>query len=999
MKTIHDRFHELEERIAFLEEEVQRLQSDKDTNSLSTAKNVTEESLISGMFADSDRMANDMSAITAHVPSAFDAVPKQVPTVENTPQAPVNPAISASQASLNSALPNASTPHSVPLPPNASAPRSPRPPFVPQGGGTPVHASTPFVPQNASAAHNVPVPPHIVGGSTVAAKHIPFQGKTVLTGGRPANPNGVLNTIREQKDGESLVGKYILGALASLLVFIGAASFLAIVWNRISPVGRVSIIGVSGFVLTGIGLKMSLKKVGPIPSILLGTGSGLMYIAILSASLVFHLFDHTYSGILCALWTILLILSYRYTKLFFTVVIAFIGSYVNLCFELNYTDSIPDTWLILLYVTATCSVMLLTLRQSKTLQYCLTIVFSLFSYLTLFLNLAFIYNAYTYYMILGLIVLAIFLLKNLLYYTAQAKAIQPFYLVLSLISSLVLAIFVAGSLREAFELDLLQILLILFAIHLVQLLAVPRLYPRLVRPLNIYYGLVLYLCMIGLHYDRLDIMTGASAMILFFLVHKKVSNVEVEPILVTVILAVDIILLYSSESSLRLLFVIANTVLLFALPIICKNWLNRFFVKNFSMVYLLFACRIIAYSNGFWTRWYLYSKEFATSAMAIWHILSVIALATLYLTNYFKIRVSTEDVPQNKPKLLLVNYFGLIAATIAFFLIGADKMNIRYSPLEWTNQSLALSTLAVSLLLSVIFWKHGRDSKDLLLTEGFLLLVRYLFYSGNGVWNLVFAISHFALLLLMIYMPRKEGTLSHTFIPKNATLIILILSYFSFSNQFVEWFPALQNIKDLAPAMAMALAAATLYTVYQTKYFGAKDDVLWIDEKAGLRVRYDMGIYLYALALYLYGIIILNLTSGNIAKVILTISLLATALLQTHIAFSHRKEITALEAAWTVIQYLALTWSCIHAIMSLPPESVIYSVSGLLLAVVAIYVGFKINISIIRHFGLGISLLMVAKFILVDLSGENSITRVLAFVVGGVLCFLISVIYNRLSKS
>ncbi|MDD5935188.1 MAG: hypothetical protein PUC65_06475 [Clostridiales bacterium] len=44
--------------------------------------------------------------------------------------------------------------------------------------------------------------------------------------------------------------------------------------------------------------------------------------------------------------------------------------------------------------------------------------------------------------------------------------------------------------------------------------------------------------------------------------------------------------------------------------------------------------------------------------------------------------------------------------------------------------------------------------------------------------------------------------------------------------------------------------------------------------------------------------------------------------------------------------------------------------------------------------GLVLTIIMVAKFILIELNEENSITRVLALAVGVLICFGISVIYN-----
>ncbi len=801
--------------------------------------------------------------------------------------------------------------------------------------------------------------------------------------------------LRKKKDGESLIGKYIIGALASLLVFIGAASFIAIVWHKISPEMKVFIIGLSGFILTIIGLKTSLKKTGPIPSILLGTGSGLMYIAILSASLAFHLISHWSSSLFCALWTILLILSYCYTQLFFTVIIAYIGSYVNLLFELKYIDLETDAFLIFTFITAISMIIIYTLRKSGKIRYGIGIALSALSFLTLFLYLDFLNVQIEFYKVMTAIVVAIFLLKNLLYRLAQVESIPSFYLILSFLSTAVLSILLTEYWRIIFDLTVLQILFILFAVHFIQIFSAPHLYPNIFKSLNVYYGLILYLCTILIHYKCLDLFSGATVMAIFFLLQKKIWKVPVEPILIAGMLALDTILFFITGSSWKLVFVVTNTLILFALPKLSEKLQHRLSFRNFSMILLLFACKIVGDALPKWVmETYKIYGDISMIEMSLWHMLSVLALILLYRIGYFKFDKETEkDIPMKKG-YPLQNYYALLIVAAIFFIVGAINLNIEYSLNSLPELTLAFTTLVVSLLQSRIIWKHGNENKELLKVEGIWLLVRYILYSGNGVLNLIFACGHFALLF---YILKKSEPPIRVLFTKNLTLIILLLSYFSFSEQFVSWF----NINDIAPAIGVLLAIVTLLTIYSLKYFSKDDEEVLTNGKTkySLSCRYYHGLYFCAVALYFYGIFVINTTNGAISKVILTLSLLATALLQTHISFSNQKKIPSVVACWIVLKYLVLTWSLINAFLALPAESVIYSVSGLLIAVVSIYAGFKVSVTMIRHFGLGLALLMVTKFIFVDLSGENSITRVIAFVVGGVLCFIISIIYNKLSKT
>ncbi|MDF2822577.1 MAG: hypothetical protein K0R15_3025 [Clostridiales bacterium] len=56
-----------------------------------------------------------------------------------------------------------------------------------------------------------------------------------------------------RKFGEAVVGKYIIGALASLLIFVAAISLISLVWNKMSPELKLSLLVAIGLILTTIG--------------------------------------------------------------------------------------------------------------------------------------------------------------------------------------------------------------------------------------------------------------------------------------------------------------------------------------------------------------------------------------------------------------------------------------------------------------------------------------------------------------------------------------------------------------------------------------------------------------------------------------------------------------------------------------------------------------------------------------------------------------------------
>lgn len=162
----------------------------------------------------------------------------------------------------------------------------------------------------------------------------------------------------KRKLNEALVGRYIIGALASLLVFVGAVSLVALFWKDLTPQMKLGILVTAGSVLTAVGLIRIKKFNNPITSIILGTGSGLLFISILAANLAFALISSTTAYLLAGIWTILFLLIYGYTRTFFTTLIAYIGSYIAMGMGLYMAASSTDLVVVIVFTIAVILVML-----------------------------------------------------------------------------------------------------------------------------------------------------------------------------------------------------------------------------------------------------------------------------------------------------------------------------------------------------------------------------------------------------------------------------------------------------------------------------------------------------------------------------------------------------------------------------------------------------------------------------------------------------------------
>lgn len=100
-------------------------------------------------------------------------------------------------------------------------------------------------------------------------------------------------------------------------------------------------------------------------------------------------------------------------------------------------------------------------------------------------------------------------------------------------------------------------------------------------------------------------------------------------------------------------------------------------------------------------------------------------------------------------------------------------------------------------------------------------------------------------------------------------------------------------------------------------------------------------------------------------------------------------------AIYISIKYTLLLITTLYSLDSI---SSLYSIGFLIFAIIAIVIGFRNSIKEFRIYGLILSLFSIVKLILIDISYDNPILRALSFFVCGILCFVISFIYNKLEK-
>ncbi|MDU0349504.1 hypothetical protein, partial [Actinomyces sp. MRS3W] len=98
------------------------------------------------------------------------------------------------------------------------------------------------------------------------------------------------------------------------------------------------------------------------------------------------------------------------------------------------------------------------------------------------------------------------------------------------------------------------------------------------------------------------------------------------------------------------------------------------------------------------------------------------------------------------------------------------------------------------------------------------------------------------------------------------------------------------------------------------------------------------------------------------------------------------------------ISHSLMLWWSVMILTGASATSMLMTAMVLATGAVCIVVGFRARITTLRHYGLTLVLLVVFKLAVVDVARQNSLMRILALVVAGVVCFCLSLAYNRFAQ-
>lgn len=837
-------------------------------------------------------------------------------------------------------------------------------------------------------------------------------------------------TNRVKALGEAMVGKYIIGALSALLLFVATGSFVAMIWNKMTSETKVGLIFLLGILLSGVGLKFIRKDKNPIYAILLGAGAGVIYIDVLSANLAFQLVGNNMTLILCLIWAILFIFLSNKIQMFFTVIIAYIGSIITLLLGLSLAHTDMDRSLLFAFMILVCvSIVGNAFKTDK-------------KYSVITLNMSF----------------APFILLFLSYY--------PDFQMMSSLCILVCGVILFGLYKVlSDEKELLYTTLLIYTLGFVILL-IGIMKGETESNHLILFTFITFICIgMGICADKIDkkhlvVSLNVSFVMYVFLFLNNFSQFNRLMLVCMVAFFVICFLLYKALSDKKKLTIttIVTHVSLFVVVIF-----SIFLVEtDFDRVFLFTLITLVGVTTV--ANAYKVKKEFVIIALNLCFVSNIL----LFLLNVSR-----------------CNWLALLDIIVLFGLNNILYREEENSKISFEKIPISMINTAISFIIVYQFLIMEMVARTLLiyLIIFIIALVQYLIInlrwkkirkSYDILFSLVFGIALFGInkalfvdkisgLIVLCAILYLVGKMIHHEV--NYLLLVIILMIDNLvsillnmpTNFYSDSIVQLNAMSNIYPIINIVGFIYLLYDIYRTKYYKnlvvfkligmilclssillinfnmtrkvpVETGVLyhsiayavtvvfilgfvtigyfknWEDENFNI-IKHDQVVddsilssifYAFTTILYFVGIKNINFLESTIALYIYCAFVTVLAVLQSK-EILKRNVIPYFIHVLLGLEYLVLTFSVLNGLLNVEIVSFLYNIAGLVVAVASIALGFKWAMKGLRDYGLCLTILVVLKFIVVDMRGENSIKRVLSLIVGAILCFAISFIYNKLS--
>ena len=251
-------------------------------------------------------------------------------------------------------------------------------------------------------------------------------------------------------------------------------------------------------------------------------------------------------------------------------------------------------------------------------------------------------------------------------------------------------------------------------------------------------------------------------------------------------------------------------------------------------------------------------------------------------------------------------------------------------------------------------------------------------FEVNSIYQLIIVIGVFILINVLLYMKKNQYSTGIKCAGYNIFIVGLIVSIA---------YVAVKYRLDAGNILMVILYVIGILNVLVVKSGFGKN---WLTQEEEEPITIS-GYVINALMM-LFSLYLMHEVNDDILHFLAVIGAIALFFVNTA-NFLKSEESGA--GIYVGIKFTVLVLSIL---ISYSAPNYVLSIATFVLAIVIILVGFWQKIKILRLYGLVTSMICVVKLVMIDITYDNTAGHALSFFISGVLCFVISALYNIADK-
>ena len=368
------------------------------------------------------------------------------------------------------------------------------------------------------------------------------------------------------------------------------------------------------------------------------------------------------------------------------------------------------------------------------------------------------------------------------------------------------------------------------------------------------------------------------------------------------------------------------------------------------------------------------------------YIFGIINILNIYQFTRFMYLCIDHDILIN----LLIISIGIVAIIFTewkFDKTCTDKKILQiFSVILTFSGVVALEGYAniigiIILGILLLSWGYYKNDKVYLYSSAIYILVSIVETDGNV---LLFALTMLYFVCYFTFSIRKKEQYNMKL--KIIEYVLCIIAVYGLKDIIANLAIGDEAIK-MIPFMALCIAnMIAMKGRFVMNYCTGQK------EKASEITTYVMNVYLMVSALKL----IADIESTIWLIVAILFAVMIFSANSANLLQRYQGEQAELKAG--IYIGLKFTILLVTILSSLEVANLAISIICFLFAIAVIVIGFRFLFKSLRIYGLVISIISVFKLIMIDISYEDMLERAVGFFICGILCFAISLIYNKIDK-